>query len=233
MGIGALVGAGIYLASDHTSFSAGELAAAMGVGAVGGTLISTGAFALTGVAMVASIGAGTGILASEVGYTVVAQDQFDTGDMVTAAAIGGVDGAVSAVTKSPAVRLAVSGVAGAGQEAITELRHGPNVDPINVAVATGLGVTTGALGELTGGPGSYTMSKYPDVLGKHVAEKTAAADLRKWARAEYLGVAAKDTLRSGVIESFGNAAQPGWDWLAHYWQQTAPACTSGSTTSQP
>mgnify|MGYP001765774978 CR=1 FL=1 len=80
-GIGAKVGGIIYGVTTIASgrdFQWIDLGTSIAVGAVGGALVATGIGAASGLSTLASIGAGTGILGSEFGYSAAAGNEFDS-----------------------------------------------------------------------------------------------------------------------------------------------------------
>jgi len=75
---GIIAGAAYTISNQGSSFDAGEMAGAVGIGVLGGALIGTGVGAVVGGSMIATVatgaavGAGAGILGSELGYTISA-----------------------------------------------------------------------------------------------------------------------------------------------------------------
>jgi len=168
--VGGVIGGATYALSAGSSFQWGEMGAALGVGVAGGALIGTGVGIGAGVAMLASIGAGVGVLAGEVGYTVAAGEQFTTGEMLVAASANGVEGAFSAVTKSPALKIGLSGAASAAQYTLGEAVSGRTPTADGVAASTLIGLGTGVLETgLSGGGGKSTLDRFPDAFQGHPA----------------------------------------------------------------
>jgi hypothetical protein len=163
-GVGAIVGGLIYAGTSMMSgreFKATDFAVAVGVGAVGGGLIGTGVGATAGIATFAAIGAGSGVIGGELGYSATAGNNYDSGDMVIAATAsgvaGGITGAVgaSSITGSGtafAINLMANGGASAAQYTATEIYHGRTPNP-TIAAANGLlGAGVGsAFDEVLGG----------------------------------------------------------------------------------
>ena len=170
IGIGALVGGialGVTYAITTDEFDWGECATAAAVGAVAGALIGSGVGAIQGAAMIAAggaavasttpiaatiaIGAGTGMAASGGGYMVanrVTGESFDTRDFLVTSGVGAVEGGISAI---PGIgvggRVAVSGVAGVAESALSDRVHGRNVDWGRAASAGVIGLAAGGAGE--------------------------------------------------------------------------------------
>jgi RHS repeat-associated protein len=99
---GAVVGLGIYATSAGQNASWQGALASAGVGAAAGFLIGTGVGAAAGIVTLSSVGSisgaalgstavtvGTAMASTQIGYTMVARDQFDTYDMVANTAIAG------------------------------------------------------------------------------------------------------------------------------------------------
>jgi len=167
--VGGVIGGATYALSAGSSFELGEMAAALGVGIAGGALIGTGVGIGAGVAMLASIGAGVGVLSGEVGYTVAAGSQFETGEMLVAAGANGVEGGLSAVTKSPAVKIGLSGAASVAQYTLGETVSGRTPTMDGVAASTLIGLGTGALETGLSGGGRSLLDRHPDAFQGHPA----------------------------------------------------------------
>ncbi len=111
--------------SGHTGTSA-EFWTAVGIGALAGGLIGSGLGAV-------AVGAGTGMLGSQVGYTVTAGKNYKTSAMVASSLIGGASGAFTAyvggaktlgATTKFAYKVGASALSGALQYETTELANG-------------------------------------------------------------------------------------------------------------
>ncbi|MSP13297.1 MAG: RHS repeat-associated core domain-containing protein, partial [Chloroflexi bacterium] len=160
---GGVIGGGIYYSTHRDNLDSGQFWASVGIGAVGGTLIGTGAGIATGVAALSMIGGGTGALASQIGYIVSAGNSYNTTDMIITAGVGGVSGALSGAIGGSSGLLAnneaaamlarpgVSAAAGAVQQGISDLRGGRNLDAGAIGAAAGIGLITGLAGEVAGG----------------------------------------------------------------------------------
>jgi RHS repeat-associated protein len=204
---GGVIGGATYALSAGSSFQLGEMAAALGVGVAGGALIGTGVGIGAGVAMLASIGAGAGVLSGEVGYTVAAGSQFETGEMLVAAGANGVEGALSAVTKSPALKIGLSGAASAAQHTLGEAVSGRTPTADGVAASTLIGLSTGALETgLSGGGGRSLIERHPDAFQGHPAAPVERFrdSLRPMIRKELAWDAAFGWSRSTGTEYAGN-----------------------------
>lgn len=202
---GGVIGGATYALSAGSSFQLGEMAAALGVGVAGDALIGTGVGIGAGVAMLASIGAG--VLSGEVGYTVAAGSQFETGEMLVAAGANGVEGALSAVTKSPALKIGLSGAASAAPYTLGEAVSGRTPTADGVAASTLIGLSTGALETgLSGGGGRSLIERHPDAFQGHPAAPVERFrdSLRPMIRKELAWDAAFGWSRSTGTEYAGN-----------------------------
>ncbi|OQA12979.1 MAG: tRNA(Glu)-specific nuclease WapA precursor [Chloroflexi bacterium ADurb.Bin360] len=168
--VGGVFGGVAYACSAGSSFQWGEMAAALGVGIAGGALVGTGIGIGAGTAMLASIGAGIGVVSGEVGYTVAAGEQFATSEMLVAAGVNGVEGALSAVAKLPGAKIALSGVSSAAQYTLVETISGrvPTLDGIVASTAIGLGTGSLEIG-LSGGGGRSLSECFPGAFQGHSA----------------------------------------------------------------
>lgn len=95
--IGAIVGGALYAANAYVhgnEINGTDLAIAVGVGAVAGGLIGSGAGAVSGFALIAH-SAGIGMATSAVGYTIAAGKNYKSSEMLVSASVGLVAGAVS------------------------------------------------------------------------------------------------------------------------------------------
>jgi len=185
IGIGALVGGialGVTYAITTDEFDWGECATAAAVGAVAGALVGSGIGAIKGAAMIAAggaavastiptgaamaIGAGTGVVASGGGYmwaNRVTGESFDTRDFLVASGVGAVEGGISAIPHvGVGGRIAVSGVAGVAESALSDRVHGRNVD-------WGRAASAGAIGLAAGGAGEAFRSGVDLVTGRAIA----------------------------------------------------------------
>jgi hypothetical protein len=160
--IGAAIGFTVYALASGDQFNVADAIIATGVGAVGGALIGTGAGLATGSLMIAGIsatsasvaagvasGAGTGLLASQAGYTVAARSNYNRDEMFVAAGTGLVSGVVSGyasaatsaglITAGAATtaRVGMGWIAGASQYSFTELVNGRRPDA-GRAIAMGI-----------------------------------------------------------------------------------------------
>jgi len=144
-GIGALAGAAIYAATTAASgrqFNWRDLGIATATGAVGGALIGTGVGIGAGVAAFALVGAGTGALGSQIGYSIVSGKHYDSGEMAIAAATGAAVGAVSGGLQATplagtvaayTINVAANGLGSTAQYALTQRYHGEEIDPYTAA----------------------------------------------------------------------------------------------------
>lgn len=204
---GGVIGGATYALSAGSSFQWGEMAAALGVGVAGGALIGTGVGIGAGVAMFASIGGGVGVLSGEVGYTVVAGEQFATGEMLVAAGANGVEGALSAMTKSPVLRIGLSGAASAAQYTLGETVSGRRPTLDGIAASTTIGLGTGLLETgLSGSGGRSLIERHPDAFQGHPAAPVQRfrESLRPMIRKELALDAVSGLTRSTGTEYAGN-----------------------------
>jgi RHS repeat-associated protein len=147
--IGAIAGAAIYAGTTWASgreWNNGDFVASVAVGTIGGALVGTGVGIGAGVAAFSLIGAGTGMVGSQLGYAATAGKDYDSGEMVIASAVGGVTGAITGgvqgsalagTTTAYAVNVLANGVAGSTQHALTERYNGRNPD-LGETIATGI-----------------------------------------------------------------------------------------------
>jgi hypothetical protein len=131
-----MAGAAIYAGTTWASGRAwnnSDYLKAVGVGTIGGGLIGTGIGIGAGWMAFSAIGAGTGAIGSQLGYSVASKKEYDSDDMMIAAGVGAVTGAITGgvlanTTTAYAVNVATNGVAGSVQYAITEKYHGRDPD---------------------------------------------------------------------------------------------------------
>ncbi|MDW8326815.1 MAG: hypothetical protein RMK99_09635, partial [Anaerolineales bacterium] len=229
---GAVLGASLYIGTGlvsgrfqniSVSEFAVELGASIVVGAVGGALIGGGITAGAGVAAFAMIGAGTGVVGSEIGYQLTAGADFKTEELVANASISGVSGAVSGMVGAPSfgasavastsARILVSGAAGAAQYSVTQGLNGREITGEGLAMSTAVGLGAGVLGEVLPGI-KYNAGKTPEsqivrYAGAASGGINYAESYRHFARQvvarNLVVLAARDTVRTGFIETATNA----------------------------
>ena len=173
--LGAAIGWGVYALASGSQYNARDAWIAAGVGAAGGALIGTGVGIANGSVMIAGItanaggtfasgalaasvaeGAGAGMLGSQLAYTTVAGEKYNTSDMLVQAGHGAMVGAVTGYTgaasrpmlglmsKEAAVmtNIATNTIMGASQYSTTQVIHGRAPDPGKMLVS---GVWGGAV----------------------------------------------------------------------------------------
>jgi hypothetical protein len=127
-----------------------EYLASVGVGLVGGALIGTGVGYSAGIAAFSTIGAGTGVVGGEIGYSIASGKEYDSGEMAIAASVGGASGAITGgisgssltgTTTGIIINAGTQGTAGSMQYALTEKYNGRNPQ-LSTVMHTGL-VTAG------------------------------------------------------------------------------------------
>lgn len=157
-----MAGGAIYAVTTMASgreFNGSDFGAAVAVGAVGGALIGSGVGAGAGIAAFAAVGAGTGIIGSQLGYSIASGTNYDTGEMVIAAAVGGATGALTGGVNGSSlagtataygINVAANGAANTVQYAATQLYNGEAIDPSTAALSAAQGATVTALIDLPG-----------------------------------------------------------------------------------
>ncbi len=117
--------------------------------AAGGAAVAS----TTPMAATIAVGVGTGMAASGGGYMIgnaLTGESFDTMDFLITSGIGAIEGGVSAI---PGVgvggRIAVSGVAGVAESALSDRAHGRDVDWGRAAFSGGIGLAAGGAGEVS------------------------------------------------------------------------------------
>jgi hypothetical protein len=167
------VGAGIYGVTTIASgreFSWGDLGMATLVGAAGGALIGTGLGAGAGVSLMTSMvatGAGAGVLSGEIGYSIASGKDYDTGEMVIAATVGGAAGGASGAVggsglggtlAGSTLDALINGAASASQYAATEVYNGRIPQLKNALIEAGTGVAVSGVFDLLGSTGGQRYS---------------------------------------------------------------------------
>jgi hypothetical protein len=112
LAIGAIAGAAIYAGTTWSSGRAwnnNDYLASVAVGAIGGGLVGTGIGIGAGIATFAAIGAGTGVIGGQLGYSASSGKDYDSGEMLISAGVGGAAGAMAGGI-SGGTGLAVAGV---------------------------------------------------------------------------------------------------------------------------
>jgi hypothetical protein len=171
-------------------------------------------------AVMASIGAGTGVLGSEAGYSFASGKNFESSKLVTTSIVGGVTGAINGVLGAPAginpisnqvvafgARTLVNGVSGALDYSASEMIDGRKPTTYGLGVSAGVGLVSGLAGEALPGYHSQTLETYGSQVFKR--SSIAAFDqfngtLRNFARKELALQGVDDALRSGGVSTFQN-----------------------------
>ncbi len=211
-------------------FSLGDLGMAIVVGTAGGALIGTGFGAGAGVSLMTSMiaaGAGAGVLSGEIGYSIASGKDYDTGEMMIAAIVGGVAGGASGAVGASglggtlagsAIDAAINGTASASQYAFTEIYNGRKPQLKDALIEAGTGVAVSGVFDLLGSTGGqrYSYKQTRDEmeymkLWSSVANNPAVLDSVRSSAKTFVK---KATFYSAAKNTVRTVAS---DWTQRYW----------------
>ena len=218
-GFGALFGGivyGITTLVSGRSFNAGDLATSIAVGAAGGALVGTGVGAGSGIAMLASIGADTGILSSELAYEVTSGNQFTSGELLATSLVGAATGAATGVLGIPGInpavatggKIAVNALAGAADYSLRSVVNEQDINAGGLLASSIIGGVAGVVGELLPSiksiGGSRTERLYAEEMDRIYNNAYLKPD--NMVRQGQRDVLARNFVANGVVDDFVRGA---------------------------
>lgn len=179
-------------------------------------MIGTGVGAATGVAAFAAIGAGTGALSAQIGYTVSSGKNYDSGEMGIAAIVGAGTGAVKGALSitnpggTAATNTVLDGISGGLQYGLTQMYNGRRFSRELALESTGTGLISaglsGMIDDVLGGSSSYqNYSSWLNMTGKNTF--LSPETVKKLARAAATSESLKGISTSVTSEIANNYAQ--------------------------
>jgi hypothetical protein len=182
LAIGAIAGAAIYAGTTWSSGRAwnnNDYLASVAVGAIGGGLVGTGIGIGAGIATFAAIGAGTGVIGGQLGYSASSGKDYDSGEMLISAGVGGAAGAMAGGI-SGGTGLAVAGASFGSGAAASLLMDGITGAPITSPAVNRMAISNNPKILVNGRPSGITGLLLKDTFGQSF--RSAAADFisRKW-----------------------------------------------------
>ena len=203
--IGSIAGVSIYVATtyiSHRQFSVDDYNSALANGIVAGALVGSGVGIVKPAISKPLIGAGVGMISSQMGYSTASGNKYNNDEMVISSTIGGLSGAITSgmsagTTGGLLSRAATEGLAGSSQYILTERMNNRTPD-FRVAIRTGI---YSSINSLVWDSGEYIGLKNP-ARSEFFEDMVESRSLSKTLRPTYVAMLRKSRILGGFKDIF-------------------------------